>query len=54
MLSLLGVAAAAGTAAAKQIHPRDEPVAEVLSLDPTNVSRELRQALSRFEERFGT
>ena len=52
LLSIVGVAAAAGVAAVRRIHP--EVVPEVVDLSPSNVSQELRQALSRFEERFGT
>lgn len=53
-LSLLGVASAAGVAAARRILPRhgDEVAPPVVQGLPS-VSQELRQALNRFEERFG-
>ena len=50
LLSLIGVVSAAGLAAAKRSLPGPEP-APVLPMP--NVSQELRQALHRFEERFG-
>lgn len=53
ILSLIGVATAAGVAAAKRIASEDG--ADFDMLDPVpNVTQELRQALIRFEERFGT
>ena len=53
ILSLIGVATAAGVAAAKRIAPTDGSDLERLEPLP-DVGHELRQALSRFEERFGT
>ena len=50
LLGLIGVVGAAAVAAAKRALPGPEP-APVLPLP--SVSQELRQALYRFEERFG-
>ncbi|MDH3538387.1 MAG: hypothetical protein OEP52_00165 [Acidimicrobiia bacterium] len=48
LLGLIGVVGAAGVAAARRALPGPEPTAVL-----TSVSQELRQALHRFEERFG-
>jgi hypothetical protein len=50
LLGLIGVVGAAGVAAARRALPGPEPT-PVLPLP--SVSQELRQALHRFEERFG-
>jgi hypothetical protein len=50
LLGLIGVVSAAGVAALKRTLPGPEPT-PVLPLP--SVSHELRQALHRFEERFG-
>jgi hypothetical protein len=50
LLGLIGVASAAAVAAAKRTLPGPAP-APVIPLP--SVSQELRQALRRFEERFG-
>ncbi len=54
ILGLIGMATAAGVAAAKRATPESSP-ADFDTIDAIpNVSHELRQALNRFEERFGT
>ncbi|NNC92360.1 MAG: hypothetical protein HKN80_07675 [Acidimicrobiia bacterium] len=50
LLSLIGVLGAAGVAAAKRTLPGPATTPVIPMPD---VSHELRQALSRFEERFG-
>lgn len=54
MLGLVGVATAAGVAAAKQLASNHSPEDLETPTAMPNVSQELRQALHRFEERFGT
>lgn len=52
VLGLIGVVTAAGAAAVRRMATGAPDRAEVTNLNP--VSDELQQALSRFEERFGT
>ena len=54
VLGLIGVTAATGVAAARRLlQPVQDPV-RTGDGEVHNVSNELRRALSRFEDRFGT
>jgi hypothetical protein len=53
VLGLIGVTAAAATATVKRVVCSGD-AAQTLAKPPFTLSQELRQALDRFEDRFGT
>ena len=53
MLGLIGITAAAGVATVKRLLNAEEPAANIAQA-ASSVSSELRQALTSFEDRFGS